>query len=162
MPESGLHCLMSQPSERAKRQASNMVITVPHGSAALPHYLDCFGATAFWKAVANTHFASDRGASALGRNIAAIMKTSDVLEGSLSRLVVDLNRPIEDASAMPSEAGAHGANPLYPPQDRGDLAARRTYHQAFHSDVESILARRAAAGDVVLSLIHISEPTRPY
>jgi predicted N-formylglutamate amidohydrolase len=129
--------------------AGGFVITVPHASGDVPDWLNPLTAAVEWQhAVAGTHHALDRGAQALARAL-GLRLSAPVIEGAWSRLFIDLNRPIDDPSAI--IAGIDGRalvfNQAIAP---GDLASRRSAHRRYHQQVATFIAGAAKAGPLFL------------
>lgn len=112
---------------------SVFAITVPHASGDIPDWLRPLAGAPEWRSAAGTHHALDRGAAALARALGALLG-ADVVQGECSRLFIDLNRPLDDPSAIVSEIDGQALafNRTIAP---GDLASRRSAHRRYHKRV---------------------------
>jgi len=104
------------------------------------------------------HIGWDPGAGALARALAEALQCTAVLS-AYSRLIVDLNRPLAEASLMPkvSDGRVIPANQAISPQER----ARRIdlLYWPYHTEVEAQLARLARTGSApVMISVHSFTP----
>ncbi len=122
------------------------VITVPHASGDIPDWLSPLAGASEWRAAAGTHHALDRGAAALARAVGTLLGSA-VVQGECSRLFIDLNRPLDDPSAIVAEIDGQALafNRSIAP---GDLASRRSAHRRYHQRVAASVA--SAAGRLFL------------
>jgi predicted N-formylglutamate amidohydrolase len=67
-----------------------------------------------------------------------------VIAGGFTRLVIDPNRPLDHPEAILRTVDGHSL-PFNSNMDRGDLAARRGRHRAFHKAVDAALAEAGPA-----------------
>lgn len=114
-----------------------ILITVPHASGAVPHWLRPLMMDEEWLNFAESHHALDRGAAALGRALGERLAAT-VIEGEYSRIFIDLNRPLDDASAIVAEIERNELA-FNRSITAGDLASRRSAHRRFHARVEQTL-----------------------
>lgn len=141
--------LLSGPP--AASGAASFVITVPHAWGTLPHWLDHLASASAWLAVADSHHALDRYVVTLARTLAPLLD-APLIEGEFSRLLVDPNRALDDPTSI--VAAVEGEIlPFNLRLARGDLAARRSTHWAFHHEVEKRLGD-AGPGPVYLIDLH--------
>jgi len=107
-----------------------ILITVPHASDAVPRWV---GPRALGP-LGGTHFALDRGAAALAHAVAQLTGAR-VLSGTFSRLVIDLNRSLDDDGLIPQMAGSFGCVACNARVRSGDLAARLEVRRRFHQRI---------------------------
>lgn len=117
-------------------------ITVPHASGDVPHWLGQVAASPEWlDRAAGTHHALDRGAAVLARAVGARL-AAPVFEGEFSRLFLDLNRPLDDPSAIAAEIEGWALE-FNAGLAAGDLASRRMAHRRGHQRIDDVLLAAA-------------------
>lgn len=134
---------------------SPIVLLCEHASNALPAEYGGLGLPA---EELSRHIAWDIGAAEVTRGLSAALDAPAFL-GTLSRLLVDLNRPFEAPSAMPvvSEATAIPGNVDIGTAERE--RRRRRVFDPYHARVAAHLDRRAADGrETVLVTVHSFTP----
>ena len=108
--------------------------------------------------VQRAHIAWDLGALLLARGLAQRLRAS-LVHAPVSRLVYDLNRPPDQAGAMPARSEVYEVpgNRAISPADRAERT--RAIYLPFHDDLHAELARRIALGRApVLVTIHSFTP----
>jgi predicted N-formylglutamate amidohydrolase len=150
---------------KAPDGAPRLIITVPHASNALPHWIDMTGETSRWNDLSTQHWAFDRGAAPLAQAIAGTLDVS-VVQGDVSRLVIDLNRDLADQSIIPREVPGVGVLDFNASISSPDLSARWLAHACFHAKIEDELSAAAlTAQSVFLIDLHTFDrfgPTKSY
>jgi predicted N-formylglutamate amidohydrolase len=134
---------------------SDIVLLCEHASRHIPADYAGLGLPA---AELRRHIAWDIGAADVTRGLSTALDAPAFL-GTYSRLLVDLNRPVDAPTAMPvrSEETDIPDNAELPPAER----ERRRFliHAPFHDRVADHLDRRAAAGRrTILVTIHSFTP----
>ncbi|MFW2388493.1 MAG: N-formylglutamate amidohydrolase [Polyangiales bacterium] len=123
-----------------------LVFTCEHASAELPDPW-CWPDEDRW--LVDTHWASDIGASAFTRRVAALMRAPAVLS-RFSRLLIDPNRPLESDTLFRENAEGRAVHLnealLHAERSRRIDRFYRPYHDAVSSTVER------SAGDTVFSI----------
>jgi predicted N-formylglutamate amidohydrolase len=110
--------------------ASPILITAPHASNSVPPWV---GRNALGP-IRRTHHALDRGAAALAHEV-ALLTGAAVLKGTFSRLVIDLNRSLDDEDLIPRSAGPFGRLSFNSQLRHGDLAARLEIYRRYHRGI---------------------------
>ncbi len=134
---------------------SPVVLLCEHASNALPAE---YGRLGLPEEELSRHIAWDIGAAEVTRGLSAALDAPAFL-GTLSRLLVDLNRPFEAPSAMPalSEATSIPGNVGLGAAERE--RRRRRVFDPYHARVAAHLDRRAAGGrTTVLVTVHSFTP----
>jgi predicted N-formylglutamate amidohydrolase len=134
---------------------SDIVLLCEHASRHLPAEYSGLG---LGEADLSRHIAWDIGAAAVTRSLALRLDAAAFL-GTYSRLIIDLNRPIGAASAMPtrSEATDVPGNARLTATERE--RRHRLIHAPYHERVAVHLDRRVAAGrPTTLVTIHSFTP----
>ncbi|HXS39342.1 MAG TPA: N-formylglutamate amidohydrolase [Stellaceae bacterium] len=136
--------------------AAPLLLTCDHASRAIPRALAKLGLA---DAVIARHIGWDIGAAAVTRRLAPLLDAPAVLAG-YSRLVIDCNRPPEDASSIPaaSDGVAIPGNTDLSPEARH--ARRLALFEPFHAAISGRLAahRRAGTAPALVS-IHSFTPS---
>ena len=119
------------------------LIAVDHSGTRLPEFTGDLGIEPAWR---RSHHFYDLGVEALARAIAARLDITVVL-GTVSRLVIDLNRWIEDPRSIPRHVDGHPI-PGNAALDEEDRSARHEqvfypYHQAIGDLWAAISGRHA-------------------
>ena len=93
---------MSECAPQVHNQAGRhpAVLICEHASSYIPEQYDNLGLDA---GAADSHIAWDPGAAVMARHLSAMLD-SVLIEGTVSRLVYDCNRPPDAVSAMPSQS----------------------------------------------------------
>ncbi len=122
--------------------ASPLFLVCDHASNFVPRALQGLGLD---PAYLSLHIAYDIGAAAVTRRLAASLDAPAVLS-HFSRLVVDPNRPLDDATSIPAVSDA-----IPVPGNRGlSVGAREariaTFFRPYHRAIETTLQRRLGRG----------------
>jgi len=120
--------------------ASRVIITVPHASNALPHWMREVEETEFWGKLRLEHWAFDRAVAPLAETMAGDLG-GKLIPGGVSRLAIDLNRDLQDSSVIPASIPGFGPLDFNAAPDPRDLAARQHLHMCFHAQVEAELGQ---------------------
>jgi predicted N-formylglutamate amidohydrolase len=126
-----------------------ILITVAHASNAVPGWLDRHALGS----IGGTRHALDRGVAALAHIVAA-MTGARVLSGTFSRLVIDLNRSLDDEDLIPHRAGSLGCPPFNSHLSSGDLAARLEVRRRFHRRIQHEIERNPTSLPTLLVDLH--------
>lgn len=122
--------------------AGPLVLTCEHASPRLPAGITARGAAA---EILRTHWGWDIGAWALARRV-ALRQRASLVGGGVTRLWVDLNRPVGDPSLVVRQAGHVRLpwNARLPPT----IIERRVghYHVPYHVEVDRLVVRRLTRG----------------
>jgi len=119
-----------------------VVLTCEHATNRLP---SSRGLGALEREILASHWGWDIGAWDLTRDLARRLRTS-AIGGGLSRLLIDLNRRVDDPSLIRRTAGA-----VELPWNR-DVDAKETerrvlaYHSSYHAEVDRLILRRLVRG----------------
>jgi predicted N-formylglutamate amidohydrolase len=135
---------------------SSVVLLCPHASNYLPPQYATLGVP---HSELQRHIAWDIGAASVTRSLATLLDAVAFL-GTCSRLLIDLNRPVESASSIGtrSERTEIPANAGITAQERALRAARvfTPHHQAI---AEHLAGRKAEGRRSVIVAIHSFTPT---
>ncbi|WP_375174661.1 N-formylglutamate amidohydrolase [Pseudooceanicola sp.] len=130
-----------------------VVFACEHASKAIPAEFDDLGLTG---AALSSHVAWDIGAMDLALALSEIFD-APLVAGGVSRLVYDLNRPLEAASAIPETSEIFDI----PGNTSLSASARQarfdSYHQPYHTALSDVLEARADA-EIALVTIHSFTP----
>ncbi|GJL82218.1 MAG: N-formylglutamate amidohydrolase [marine bacterium B5-7] len=134
---------------------SPIVITCDHASNRIPRSLDNLGLPA---SSLREHIAWDIGCAALSRRLSALMNAPAIL-GGFSRLVVDLNRHLNDPSSIP-EISDNTPVPGNQGIDRTHAAQRvEEIFLPYHTALSALLAEvHATQGVPVILSLHSFTP----
>lgn len=137
------------------RADAGLILVCDHASNRLPAALDRLGLA---DACLDDHIAWDIGAAEVARRLRARFD-GDAVFGAYSRLVVDLNRRVDDASFIPSISdGVLIPGNLGLSQAERDRR-RRAFHAPYHEAIEALVERRSANGRVPIFIgIHSFTP----
>lgn len=127
----------------ASRHATPLVLTCEHASNRLAP--GCRPRTGAERAILDTHWAWDIGAWDVARRLARRLGAAAV-GGGMSRLVVDLNRPVVDPSLVRREAGwvKISWNRRLPPEE---IERRmRAFHLPYHDAIDRAILRLVVRG----------------
>lgn len=135
--------------------SSPVLLLCEHASRHIPAEYDGLGLGA---ADLDRHIAWDIGAGALTRRLSERLDAAAFL-GTYSRLLIDLNRPLDVASSIPvrSEAFDVPGNAAIPPSERQRRADR--IFTPFHDSVTAAIdARRARRRPTIIVAVHSFTP----
>ena len=141
--------LVTQRSRTARY--GTVVLVCEHASNAFPEPFGDLGLDAGQR---HAHIAWDPGASALSRRLQVLLD-ADLVEGVVSRLIFDCNRPRNAASACPSRSEIHeipGNRDLLPEEKN---ARAQAIYEPFHTTLSALLSAR---GTGVLISVHSFTP----
>ena len=135
---------------------SSVVLLCPHASNHLPPEYGTLGVP---RSELQRHIAWDIGAAAVTRSLATMLDAVAFL-GTCSRLLIDLNRPLESASSIVtrSEQTDIPANAGITTQERA-LRAARVFTPHHHAIAEHLAERKARGRRSVIVAIHTFTPT---
>jgi predicted N-formylglutamate amidohydrolase len=132
-----------------------VIVCCDHASNRIPAALGRLGVADRYL---DDHIAYDIGAGAVARLLAERFR-ADLVAGSYSRLVVDLNRNPCDVSAIPkiSDGVLIAGNLGMTPAARDERC--RALHTPYHAAIETLIERRIAAGEFPVFLgVHSFTP----
>jgi predicted N-formylglutamate amidohydrolase len=135
--------------------AGPFVVICDHASNALP---PAFGSLGIGAAEREAHIAWDPGALGVSRAIAKILD-APLVYATVSRLVIDCNRPLDAPDLIPavSEATAIPGNAGLSEAERRRRIA--TVHEPYHDAIDALLDIRLAAGmETALVAVHSFTP----
>jgi predicted N-formylglutamate amidohydrolase len=120
-----------------------LVLTCEHASNRLPHGLRPRSATE--RALLQTHWAWDIGAWDVARRVARLTGAA-AIGGTVSRLIVDLNRPVADPSLVRREAEGIRLSWNARLQPRQIERRMLTWHLPYHDAIDRTILRLATRG----------------
>lgn len=116
-----------------------LLVICDHASDKLPPDIDLGLRGADRAAVLDAHVAIDHGALDVAGAVSAELD-APLIAGAWSRLVVDLNRPLDDPMAIPRESDGH-AIPANASLSEAGFARRRAFHDTYHDAITAQLDR---------------------
>jgi predicted N-formylglutamate amidohydrolase len=124
------------------KSVAPVVLTCEHAAHRLP---SSRGLGALEREILASHWGWDIGAWDLTRDLARRLRTS-AIGGSLSRLLIDLNRRVDDPSLIRRTAGSVEL-PWNRDVDVSETEHRvLTYHSPYHAEVDRLILRRLVRG----------------
>ena len=135
-----------------------LVVACEHASAYIPPDLADLGLDATAR---RSHVAWDIGAAQVARALGALLD-APVVEGAMSRLVYDCNRPLSAPDAIPSRSEVFDipGNAGLTEDDRRDRHAR--VYQPFHAALADALRRQDSKADGPATLVTVHSFTPVY
>lgn len=144
MPSGSFECLLPHAQ-------TSLLLICDHASNHVPGALAGLGLS---QGELGRHIAWDIGAGDVTRKLSALLGATAVL-GTVSRLVIDLNRDPKDPAAMPERSDGTDIPGNRALTKQEALRRVRTYFDPYHLEIERQLSR---LGDVPLLSIHSFTP----